>query len=57
MYGPDGEEADQTYALDEDKVMTGKLIKGKSRSAGFAFLIPDEVLRRCGAGVLPRLRA
>jgi hypothetical protein len=39
-YGPDGEPAEQTYLLDEAEELTGKLIKGKSRSAGFVFLIP-----------------
>ena len=36
-YGPDGEEAEQTYSLDEDEELSGKLLKGKSRSAGFSF--------------------
>jgi hypothetical protein len=26
--------------LDEDEELSGKLLKGKSRSAGFSFLIP-----------------
>jgi hypothetical protein len=39
-YGPDGEPAEQTYSLDEAEELSGKLIKGKSRSAGFVFLIP-----------------
>jgi len=41
-YGPDGEEAEQTYLLDEAEDMSGKLIKGKSRSAGFSFLVPTK---------------
>jgi hypothetical protein len=39
-YGPDGEEAEQSYLEDETGDLSGKLIKGKSRSAGFVFLIP-----------------
>jgi hypothetical protein len=39
-YGPDGEPAKETYVLDEAEELSGKLIKGKSRSAGFVFLIP-----------------
>jgi Domain of unknown function (DUF4352) len=39
-YGPDGEEAEQSYLEGETGDLSGKLIKGKSRSAGFVFLIP-----------------
>lgn len=41
-YGPDGEEAESTYVLEEAEDMSGKLIKGKARSAGFVYLVPTK---------------
>lgn len=41
-YGPDGDEAKSSYDLEDLGSMDGKLIKGKARSASFAFLIPPK---------------
>jgi hypothetical protein len=43
-YGPDGTEAETTYAEDSDisEGLDGKLLKGKSRSARYVFLIPPK---------------
>jgi hypothetical protein len=45
-YGPDGTEAETSYAEDRDisEGLDGKLLKGKSRSARYVFLIPPKHL-------------
>lgn len=41
-YGPDGDQAKESYLLDSDSGLSGKLIPGKSRSTVSVYLVPDK---------------